>query len=170
MRPSIAFMSSGVSSKSNTWKEGRITLTSPPRSWPPPGDWRTFQLDGDKKRGQGRRVCPQLPGEQSGPLWRILTCSFHTFSYSVHLTNITVHQSLIFLSESLVTENKLKFAFSKHTALDTPDSIMNLSWRLTDCLSPTRPKGDSIQLKQCQKEAPPWKPIQESDIKHTHYL
>ena len=83
---------------------------------------------GWRQEESGRRVCPQLPGEQSGPLWWILTSSFHTFSYSVHLTNITVHQSLIFLSESLVTENKLKFAFSKHTALETPDSILNLSW------------------------------------------
>ena len=47
--PSIAFMSSGLSSKLNTWKEGTITLTSPGRSRPPPGQWRTFQLDGDKK-------------------------------------------------------------------------------------------------------------------------
>ena len=56
--PSIAFMSSGVSSKSNTWKEGRIILISAPRSWPYPGDWRTFQMDADKKRGQGSCVCP----------------------------------------------------------------------------------------------------------------
>ena len=40
-------------------------ITSPLRKWPPPGNWRTFQLDGDKKRGQGSHVCPQLPGEQA---------------------------------------------------------------------------------------------------------
>ena len=112
--PSIAFMSSGLSSKLNTWKEGTITLTSPPRRQPPPWGWRSFQLDRDTRRGQGSRVCPQLPGEQPGTLCWVLTSPSHT-SFSVHLTNITVHQSLIFLSESLVTENKLKiFFFQTH--------------------------------------------------------
>ena len=99
--PSIAFMSSGVSSKSNTWKEKRIIFTSLPRRQPPPGDWRTFQLDGDKKRGQGSCVCPLLLGEQA---WDPLLSSH--LSFSVCLTNITVHQSLIFLRESLQTEKK----------------------------------------------------------------
>ena len=56
----------------------------------------------------------------------------HTFSFSVHLTNITAHQSLIFLSESLVTENKLKSSFSKliafgHSWLDTEPEL-TLDW------------------------------------------
>ena len=114
--PSIAFMSSGLSSKSNTWKEGTITLTSPPRRQPPPWGWRSFQLDRDTRKGQGSCVCPQLPGEQPGTLCWVLTSPSHTFSFPVHLTNITVHQSLIFLSKSLVTENKLKSSFSKHIA------------------------------------------------------
>ena len=104
--PSIAFMSSGVSSKSNTWKEKRIIFTSLPRRQPPPGDWRTFQLDGDKKRGQDSHVCPQLPGEQAWDPLLSPHLSFLTFSFSLCLTNITVHQSLIFLRESLQTEKK----------------------------------------------------------------
>ena len=69
---------------------------------------------GWRQEESGRRVCPQLPGEQPGTLCWVLTSPSHT-SFSVHLTNITVHQSLIFLSESLVTENKLKiFFFQTH--------------------------------------------------------
>ena len=50
-----------------------------------------------------------------GSLCWVLTPPSHTFSFSVHLTNITAHQSLIFLSELLETKN-LKSFFSKHTA------------------------------------------------------
>ena len=57
-------------------------MTSLPRSWPPPGDWRTSQLDGDKKRRQGSHVCLQLPGEQPGTLCRVLTSPFYTLYFS----------------------------------------------------------------------------------------
>ena len=71
-------------------------------------------MDRDTRRGQGSRVCPQLPGEQPGTLSWVLIFPSHTFSFSVHFTNIIVHQSFIFLSESLVTENKLKIFFQTH--------------------------------------------------------
>ena len=103
MRPSIVFMSSGVSSKWNTWNEGRITLTYPSRSWPPTGDWRIFQLDGDKRRGQGSRVCPQLPGEQNSLCW-VLTFPSHTFSFSVHLTLYSA--SVPYLSKWITCDRK----------------------------------------------------------------
>ena len=74
-------MSSGVSSKSNTLKEGRIILIFPPRSQPPPGDWRTFQLDRDNKRGKGSHVCPQL--DKECPSWRIFLRSLQPHSSPV---------------------------------------------------------------------------------------
>ena len=111
--PSIAFMSSGVSSKSNTWKERRITSTSPPSSRPPPGDWRSFH-GGDKKREQGSWVYPQLTGEQG---WDPLLSSHLFFPHLLFPCPPHKHYSAsAFLSESLETENKLNSSFSKHTA------------------------------------------------------
>ena len=110
--PSIVFMSSGVSSKSNTWKEGRITLTSSPRSRPLPRNWRSFH-GGDKKREQGSQVYPQLSGDQA---WEPLLSSHLSFPHLLLLCPPHKHYSAsVFLSESLETENKLKSCFSKHT-------------------------------------------------------
>ena len=86
-------------------------MTSLPRSWPPPGDWRTSQLDGDKKRRQGSHVCLQLPGEQPGTLCRVLTSPFYTLYFSAPVlrqthTQVARHQSPIFLREFLLTEDK----------------------------------------------------------------
>ena len=55
-----------------------------------------------------------------------------TPSPSLSTSHFTVHQSLIFLSESLVTENKLKSSFSKliafgHSWLDTEPEL-TLDW------------------------------------------
>ena len=50
-----------------------------------------------------------------GSICWVLTSPFHTFFFSVHLTNVTVHQSLIVLSESLEKTNKLKSSFTKHS-------------------------------------------------------
>ena len=112
LMPSIVSMSSGVSSKSNTWKEGRITLTAPPRSWPPALDWRSFH-EGEKKREQGSRVCPQLSGEQA---WEPLLSSHLSFLHLLLLCPPYKHYSTsVFLSESLETENKLKSSFPKYT-------------------------------------------------------
>ena len=51
-----------------------------------------------------------------GTLCWVLTSPSHTFSFSVYLPNITVHQSLIFLSELLETKNKKSkiFFFQTH--------------------------------------------------------
>ena len=115
LMPSIAFMSSGLSSKSNTWKEGTITLPLPQ------GTSLSLGTGGvsswmETRRG-GREAVSVLSFQENKPgnLCWILTSASHTFSFSVHLTNITAHQSLIFLSESLQIENKLKSFFSNHT-------------------------------------------------------
>ena len=116
--PSIAFMSSGVSSKSNTWKENRIIFTSLPRRQPPPGDWRTFQLDGDKKRGQGSCVCPLLPGEQA---WDPLLSSHLSFP---HLLLCLPHKhysaSVPYLSKWITSDRKEMYSFVLgHSCLNT---------------------------------------------------
>ena len=112
-------MSSGVSSNSNTWKERRITLTYPARSQPSPGDWRTFQLDGDKKRRQGSHVCPQLPDEQAWDLLLSSHLSLPTSSPSL-LTSQTLQRisHLSFQVNYLRQKRRrnLKSFFSKHTA------------------------------------------------------
>ena len=109
-------MSSGVSSKSNTWKERRITLPLPQGAGLPLG---TEGLSSWTETERGDREAMSVFSFQMnkpGTLCCVFTSPSHTF-FSIHLTNITAHQSLIFLSESLVTENKKsKIIFSKHTA------------------------------------------------------
>jgi len=103
-------MFSAGSLKSNTWKEGRIILTSPPRSWPSPGDWRTFQLDGDKRRGQGSRVCPQLPAE---PAWDPLLSSHLSFPQLLllcpHKQRKACHASIPNISKGIALDRKILF-------------------------------------------------------------
>ena len=142
-------MSSGVSSKSNTWREGRITLTSPCKEPAFPWELEAFQLDGDKNRGQGNHVCPQLPGAQRGTLAEFSPLlSTPSPSLSTSLT-LLCYQFFIFLSEPLVTGNKLNSSSSKQTAVDTPDLIPEPELTLDWFPLPNTPKGDSIQLKQC---------------------
>ena len=115
MRPSIVFMSSGVSLKSNTWKKGKIALISPPRSRPPPGDWRIFQLDGDIRRGQGSHVCPQLAGEQG---WEALLSSHLSFPHLLLLCPPHKHYStsVPYLSKWITCDRKQTkiFFFQTH--------------------------------------------------------
>ena len=80
-------------------------ITFPTRRWPPPGNWRTFQLDGDNRGDREAVSVLSFQVNKPGTLCWVLTSPSHT-SFSVHLTNITVHQSFIFLSESLQTEKK----------------------------------------------------------------
>ena len=127
LMPLVAFMSSGVSSKSNTWKEGTITLPLPQ------GTSLSLGTGGvsswmETRRG-GREAVSVLSFQENKPgnLCWILTSASHTFSFSVHFTNIIVHQSFIFLSESLVTENKLKIFFQTH-CLWTPLTQYEIRW------------------------------------------
>ena len=163
LRPSIAFMSSGVNSKSRTWNKRRITLTFPLRSWPPPGDCRTFQLDGEKK-GQGSRVFLQLPGEQPGTLYRVLTSPFYNLYFSAPVlrqthTQVARHQSSIFLCEFLLTEDKqTKINFFSNKGTVGQPGQNTCTWTNTRLFSPfsTSPKiWHSIELKQVWKRGSP---------------
>ena len=55
-------------------RKNHINLSS--KELASPWGLEDFQLDGDKKRGQGSRVCPQLPGEQA---WDPLLSSHLSF-------------------------------------------------------------------------------------------
>ena len=126
LRPSIAFISSGLSSKSNTWKKGKNHINSP-KNWHPPGDWRTFLPDGDKKSGQGSLVCPQLPGEQA---WEPLLNSHLSFPHPLLLcpSHKRYCASVLYPSKWTTWKNKqIKIFFYQACLLDTPDSILNLS-------------------------------------------
>ena len=145
LRPSIAFMSSGVNSKSRTWNKRRITLTFPLRSWPPPGDCRTFQLDGEKKRGQGSRVCLQLPGEQPGTLYRVLTSPFYNLYFSApvlrqkhthRLQGINPLSFYVNFFWQKTSKQKSTF-FQTKALLDNLDKIRALD-RTLDCFLPSQ--------------------------------
>ena len=165
LRPSIAFMSSGVNSKSRTWNKGRITLTSPLRSWPPPEDCRTFQLDGDKKRGQGSRVCLQLPGEQLGTLCRVLTSPFTTSTFLIQFSDRHTHTgckaSIPYLSTWISFDrrkaNKKSTFFANKDTVGQPGQN-TCTWpntRLFSSFSTSSKIWHSIELKQIWKRGSP---------------
>ena len=90
------------------------TRLTPPRTGLPLG---TRGLSHWMEIRKGDREAMSVLGFQvkkPGSLSWVLTSLSHTFSFSVHLTNVTVHQSFIFLSETVETENKLKSSFTKH--------------------------------------------------------
>ena len=86
-------------------RNNHITSPHPTRSQPSPGDWRTSSWM-ETRRGD-REAVPVLSFQvnKPGTLCWVLTSPSHT-SFSVHFTNITVPQSLLFLSESLQKEKK----------------------------------------------------------------
>ena len=95
-------------------RKERTTLT-PPRTGVPLGTGGlSYWME--TRRGD-REAMPVFSFQvnKPGSICWVLTSPFHTFFFSVHLTNVTVHQSLIFLSESLEKTNKLKSSFTKHS-------------------------------------------------------
>ena len=109
LRPSIAFMSSGVNSKSRTWNKGRITLTSPLRSWPPPG---TGGLSSWMETRRGDREAVSVFSFQvnnlglSAEFSLLSTTSTFLLQFSDTHTQVARHQSPIFPREFLLTEDK----------------------------------------------------------------
>ena len=86
--------------------EGRNNhITSPSRNQSLPGDWRSFQLNGDKKGGQGSRVCPQLSGEQA---WEPLLNSHLCFPHLLLLCPPHKHYStsVPYLSKWVTSDRK----------------------------------------------------------------
>ena len=106
--------------KSQTPGRKERTMFTPPRTGVPLGTGGVSSWM-QTRRG-AREAISVLSFQVNKPrnLCWVLTSPSHTFFFTVHLTNITVHQSLIFLRESLVTENELKSSFSKHIAFGHP--------------------------------------------------
>ena len=108
----LSYLLDSVQSQTPGRKE-RTTLT-PPRTGIPLG------TGGLSYRMETRRVDREALSvlsfqvKKPGSLCWILTSPSHTLSFSVHLTNVTVNQSLILLGGPLEKTNKLKSSFTKH--------------------------------------------------------
>ena len=57
-------------------KEGRITLTSPPRSWPPPGDWRISSWMETRKGDREAMSVISFRVNEPGTLCWVLTSQY----------------------------------------------------------------------------------------------